>query len=201
MNERTAGFTLLEVLVALVILGFIISGLAASTQLGLSAIGVQSKNLAEHGDLEPVDGLLRRLVGNMALPNDGQQPGLVGDDAGFGCVTRAPLSQDPGFTPRVDAFLSLDNAHRLVLRWSPHLHAERLAPRSPPTEEILLRGVERLEVSYLSPDRASWATFWSRTDLPALIRIRLVFRPGDPRHWPPIVAATRLARAREQPSG
>ena len=162
---------------------------------------MQSKALAEHGDLEPVDRLLRRLVTNMALPNDGQQPGLVGDRAGFACLTRSPAAQEPGFSARVDAFVVTDDAHRLVLRWSPHLHAERLVPRPPPAKEVLLQGIDRLEVGYLSPDRSRWLTSWNRVDLPALIRIRLLFKPGDPRHWPPIIAATQQGRARERPSG
>ena len=36
--QRDAGFTLLEILVALVILGLIVSGLAGGTRLGLKAL-------------------------------------------------------------------------------------------------------------------------------------------------------------------
>lgn len=196
-----AGFTLLEVLVGLVILGFIVSGLVGSTRLGLVAAGTQSRIAAEREDLEPADRLLRRLVAGMALPNDARQPGLVGDRAGFTCVTAAPAAQDPGLSSRVDALVAVDGAHRLVLRWFPHWHAERLAPRPPPAEEVLLQGIDRLEVSYLSPGRDGWLEAWTRTDLPGLVRIRLLFAPGDPRHWPPIIAATQQGRARAQPGG
>jgi general secretion pathway protein J len=201
LSGRTAGFTLLEVLVGLVILGFVVSGLAGSTRFGLAAAGTQSRIVLEHEDLEPADRLLRRLVAGMALPNDGRQSGLVGDRTGFACVTRAPAAQGPGLTGRVDAVMAVNGAHQLVLRWSPHWHAERLAPRSPPAEEVLLQGVDRLDVSYLSPDRGGWLGAWNRADLPGLIRIRLLFAPGDPRRWPPIIAATQQSRARAQPSG
>ena len=198
--RRQAGFTLLEVLVALVVFGFIVSGLAGGTQLGLISINEQSRAAAQHQDLEPVDRLLRRLVADIVLPNDTRQPGLVGDGAGFACVTKAPAVDGPA--PRVDAFVAADHAHRLVLRWSPHLHVERLAPRPAPAEEVLLQGIERLEVSYLSPDRTGWLAGWNRTDLPALIRVRLVFAPGDQRRWPPIIAATtQQSRAQDRPSG
>ena len=198
---RSAGFTLLEVLVGLVILGFIVSGLAGSTRFGLAAVGTQSRIASEHEDLEPADRLLRRLVEGMALPNDGRQPGLVGDRTGFACLTRAPAAQAPGPAARVDAFLAVNGAHQLVLRWSPHWHAERLVPRAPPAEEVLLQGIDRLEVSYLSPDRGGWLQAWNRADLPGLVRIRLLFAPDDPRHWPPIIAATEQSRAQAQPGG
>ena len=201
LARRTAGFTLLEVLVGLVILGFVISGLAGSTRFGLLAAGTQSRIASEHADLEPADRLLRRLVAGMALPNDGRQPGLVGDRTGFACLTRAPAAQEPGLSARVDAFVAVNGAHQLVLRWSPHRHAERLTPRPPPAEEVLLQGIDRLDVSYLSPDRSGWLESWNRTDLPGLVRIRLLFAPGDPRRWPPIIAATEQGRAQAQPSG
>lgn len=196
--RRTAGFTLLEVLVGLVILGLVVSALAGSTRFGLLAAGTQSRIAAEHEELEPADRLLRRLVAGMALPNNARQPGLVGDRTGFACVTRMPAAQ-PGLPARVDAFVAVNGARQLVLRWSPHWHAERLVPRAPPAEEVLLDGIDGLEVSYLSPDRGSWLASWNRTDLPGLVRIRLLFAPGDPRRWPPIIAATQLSRAQAQP--
>ncbi len=201
LARRTAGFTLLEVLVGLVLLGLVVSGLAGSTRFGLAAAGTQSRIASEHAELEPADRLLRRLVAGMALPNDGRQPGLVGDRTGFACLTRAPAIQDPGLAARVDAFVAVNGAHQLVLRWSPHWHAERLVPRAAPAEEVLLQGIDRLEVSYLSPGRDGWLASWNRTDLPGLVRIRLLFAPGDPRHWPPIIAATQQGRAQAQPSG
>ena len=198
---RSAGFTLLEVLVGLLILGLVISGLAGSTRFGLAAAGTQSRIASEHEDLEPADRLLRRLVAGMALPADGRQPGLLGDRTGFACLTRAPAVQAPGLATRVDAFVAVNGARQLVLRWSPHWHAERLVPRAPPAEAVLLQGIDRLEISYLSPDRGGWLASWNRTDLPGLIRIRLLFPPGDPRHWPPIIAATEQGRAQARPGG
>ncbi len=198
------GFTLLEMMVALLILGFIIAGLAGSTRLGFAAVRAQAHVEARGDGLEPADRLLRRVVAGMSLPNNPERPGLVGHANGFICITADPapnLAPNGGGTaPRWDASLGRDG-NRLVLRWLAHVHAERLTAPLPPRQAVLLTGLAALEISYLSTDRTEWLATWSGTSLPALVRIQLVFAPGDPRHWPPIVAATRQTRALARTSG
>ena len=60
-------------------------------------------------------------------------------------------------------------------------------------ERELLSGVDRIDISYF--EDSGWHTRWQQPGPPALIRIRIVFLDGDPRHWPDIVAAP----IREQP--
>lgn len=189
--RRQMGFTLLEVLVALVILGFIVSGLAGGTWLGMKASDLQVHDAVEQQDLQPVDQLLRRLMGTITRPSDPELPGVVGSRTRLICITRDPRSSVAGMEGRVDAVLDADAGHRLLLRWTPHVHAVPLGGRAVPLEQVLLDGVERIEFSYLSPDRTEWLGGWSRADLPALVRIQLIFVPGDGRRWPPIVAAVR----------
>ena len=62
-----AGFTILELLVALVVLGFVISGLAGGTQLAVASIRAQTRFLQQHQDLQPVDQLMRRLIADRLL--------------------------------------------------------------------------------------------------------------------------------------
>ena len=116
---------------ALTILGFIVAGLASGTQLGFAATGAQARATAQHQDLQPVDRLLRRLVAGISVPDDPQLAGLVGDRTGFVCVTQDPAAilRPP---PRVDAIIAADPKNNLVLRYTPHIHAERLLP-PPPT--------------------------------------------------------------------
>lgn len=188
-------------LVGLVVFGFIIAGLAAGTELGFATLRTQDRTKAQYQDLEPVDRLLRRLVGSIVLPNDRALPGLEGQHESFVCITQLPDAAGAAAAHRIDAVVATDPAHRLVLRWTPHVHAERLLARPPPRQEVLLDGVERIEVSYLSPDHGAWLKAWTRLDLPALIRIRLVFPRGDPRRWPAIVAASRQTRPWHARSG
>ena len=184
------GFTLLEVLVALVVLSFIVMGLAGGTWLGERATKAQVRSAAEHQDLQPVDQLLRRLVAGITKPGDPLLPGLVGERNGLICVTRDPAPGAGTIPTRVDALVTRVG-HRLLLRWSPHVHGTQLLAQPAPLKDTLMDGVEQIEFSYLAPDRSSWLSGWNRVDLPALIRIQLYFAPDDPRHWPPITVALR----------
>ncbi len=186
---------MLELLAALVVLGFIMSGLAGTTQLALASIRSQTTFLQRHQDLQPVDQLLRHLVAGMVLPGNPRQSGLAGAGDSLTCITKLP--DDDGPPLRINAVLATDARHRLVLNWTPRWHAQPLSPQPAPASEILLQRVDRVEFSYLSPAGDGWLSAWSRTDLPALIRIRLVFPAGDPRHWPPIIATT-LQQSRPQ---
>ena len=61
-SARDAGFTLLELLVALVVLGFILAGLAQGVHYGLRAIDSQAQLVGSRGELNAVDRALYRLV-------------------------------------------------------------------------------------------------------------------------------------------
>src|SRR5215813_3519837 len=56
------GFTLLEVLVGLSLLGLLITGLVKGTQLGLAAFDQQSRQVERHADLDTVHRGLRQLI-------------------------------------------------------------------------------------------------------------------------------------------
>lgn len=193
-----AGFTLLETLVALVLLGLLAAGLAQGVQFGFTAWNAQERS-AGSGDLDAADRALRELVRHVALPEGAHEPGLLGAGHRFLCVTSLPdaVAMPGGL---VDAFVGVDGAHRLMLRWTPHLHARLLAPRPLPQEAELLQGVERLDIAYWpSTGNGAWSSAWGSTDLPALLRIRLVFAPSDRRHWPDIIVAPKAERFVNEP--
>ena len=86
---------------------------------------------------------------------------------------------------------------RLVLLHRPRLHAIRLVPAPPMTETELLRGVQGVEASYWPHGTTPrWLPSWNQAALPALVRLRIVFPPGDRRRWPDmVVAPMRLGAA------
>jgi general secretion pathway protein J len=187
------GFTLLELLVALAVFGLLLAGLAQGTQYGLRAWQSQMRIAGRSEDLDAVERALRQMIAMMD-PGDSLAPPLFdGSRDGMEFVTVLPDAAAGLPVRRIEAGLVVDSSHRLVLRWRPWLHAVRLRPGPPPLETELLRGVQGLELAFWRPG-AGWLGAWRNQDLPALIRIRVLFPPGDPRHWPDIVAAPALQR-------
>jgi general secretion pathway protein J len=185
---RTAGFTLLEILVALVVLGFLMVGLTQGVRLGLMAWGMQERLIAQRGDLDAVDRALRQFIAQMDPGTRADPVQATGTETQFAFTSALPLTADGG---SADMLLMADPAHHLVLRWLPHLHARRIGPPPPPHVEVLLDRIERVRFAYWRPSTAGggWTGTWGAKSLPALVRVRIEFVQGDPRHWPDIVAA------------
>ncbi len=194
---RQAGFTLLEVLVALAVLGFLVLGLAQGVRFGLGAWAGQARLIDRTGDLDVADRALRRVVAQLVPTDDVRVPGLRGTARGFEGVTELPAAAALPMRQAAVA-LGVDGARRLVLRWTPHLRARRLGPPPAPEESELLRGVERVEIAYWSAAAGGgWLPAWTRAELPDLVRFRLVFARGDRRRWPDIVTAPMRERLEE----
>ena len=186
-----AGFTLLELLVGLVVLGFILAGLTQGVRYGLRAADAQTRLVDSRGELDAVDRALRRLLVEADPGSSRDGPTLSGTAARIGFVSVLPAAVSGFVGQQADVALGVDAARRLVLRWSPHLHARRFGPVPAPQEVEILRGVQRLEVAYW---RDGWWPSWDESVMPALVRLRIVFPPGDGRHWPDIVAAPARGR-------
>lgn len=181
-----AGFTLLELLVGVVVLGLILAGLTQGTLFGLRATGTQARLIDAKGDMDAVDRALRRLItrADPGTAHDG--PTLHGAGARLAFVSVLPEAVGGSPDQPADIALGLDGGHRLVLRWRPHLHADPSGPPLPPQETELLEGVDRVAFAYW---RDGWRDTWEEAQLPALVRIRIGFSPQDGRHWPDIVVA------------
>jgi general secretion pathway protein J len=192
-NRRPNGFTLLEVVIALTVLGLLFVGLAQGVRFGLVAWSAEIRRTDGDDDLRTLDNTLRHVIEGMDPGDDLNPARLVATGDWLDCITVLPYAS--GSAPsRMRATLRVNADHRLVLRWSPSVHARRLRPQSAtPTETELLRGVSHIELAFWRPG-GDWVSSWQRADLPALVRVRLRFPPGDSRHWPDIVAAPGLDR-------
>ena len=89
------------------------------------------------------------------------------------------------FPPAPEPDLEAAEAGRLLLRWTPHRHAELYGPGPEAQETVMLDGVARLELAYWAS--GAWSAAWSADKLPALVRIRIVFSGTAGRRWPPLL--------------
>lgn len=187
--ETAAGFTLLEVLTALVVLGFLMLGLSQGLRLGAQVYGRQSQMLATESELDATDRALRRLIEQMD-PGGRGMPEIEGSTRTLRFSSELPsVAALP--TRQVQALLWVDTSHRLVLRWSPTRHVQLLAPAPAPVDTILLDGVDHIELAYQLPASRGdgWVTTWKSITPPRLVRIHIAFLKGNVRRWPDILAA------------
>ncbi len=184
--DRHAGFTLLELLVAIFVLGFVIVMSSQGFQFGLQATRLVAGEHKE--DLLATDQALRRMI---ALADPGVYPEpatLRGTVDSLAMTTELP-SGGAGPSQRADTVLSASDG-QLVLRWRPHRHAEWFGSGPAWSNAVMAEGIERVEFAYLAPGgSAGWSSSWTGERLPSFIRLTIVFADHGGRRWPPIIAA------------
>ncbi len=181
---RQAGFTLMEVLVALTLAGLLMLLLTGGLQVGARAW--QGGEGASEGwsRIGAVQRVLRaRLQGALPLPaEDPAEVAFTGTRTGFAFVRPLAPQDRPGGLQRLEVQL-LDGT--VWLDWRNLVDGSR-------RREPLLEGVAELRLAYFGSGRAGRAPGWQgdwlhQAVLPSLVRIELRFADG--RLWPPFVAA------------
>jgi general secretion pathway protein J len=198
------GFTLLELLIAMSLLGLIFTALAGGLRFGTEAWRISTERLSASQDLQLVYQTLRRqLAAALNAPGSvigTQQPGSFEgrlDRVSF--VGAAPArSIGPGLF-RLTFALKPDGLHQaLALIWRP------IGPNSAESgsgdTEPLLRGVRAIRFRYFG-DRDNdaeqlWVNEWQNSNaLPRLVSIEIEFADRQRLRWPvfilPVGARTR----------
>jgi len=191
--RRDDGFTLLEILVAVVVMGFVIAGLAQATKFGMTAWTVQARMAEQSATMERVDRVLRLVVEQAAPPLAADDKPFAGLEHRMTLVTRLPAQPVTDPVRRAQVALGVDEKDRLVLRWQPHANGVAIRPLPPPSEIVLLDGVDHLDLSYRQAvaDGGKWMRRWDDASLPALVTMQIVMK--DPKvTWPALQVTTML---------
>jgi len=197
-----AGFTLLEILVVLVVLGLLLTALAQGTTFGLLAWTTQTRAGTARAGLDEVERTLHRLIAEAdAGEGGGGPPPLQGGPHVLQFASRlppgtVPPGAGPGEPRDVVVVLAVDVEKRLVLRWLPRPHAARLGAEAGPAQSVLAEGVTGLDLLYgRAAPESGWTATWTKQALPRLVRVHVAFPANDPRHWPDIIVAPQQMAA------
>lgn len=190
--HRSAGFTLLEIVVALAVFGFLLFGLSQTVRFGLTAWRQETRISEGKTDLEAVDRSLRSILENLDPGSDTGQPAVQGSSDAITGLTRSRTPDSGLAAVPIEAGLAV-SGDRLVLRWRHYHHSQPFGPPARLQEVALIGGVARIGLEYWPPS-GGWVSSWSQPDLPLLIRLRISFAGGGASGWPDIVVAPRLSR-------
>jgi general secretion pathway protein J len=190
---REAGFTLLEVVIALVVLGFILAGLAQATRFGMNAWSLETRLADNAAEQERVDRVLRALVEQATAPVSGEEKPFAGEEHRMIFTTTLPAEPQTDPIRRAQVAIGVDDKNRLMLRWQPMPNAVALGAKPSIQEIVLAEGVERIDLAYrqAAGDGGKWSKRWTDASLPALVQFHFLLT-NRRRTWPDLAVATML---------
>jgi general secretion pathway protein J len=197
-----AGFTVVEVLVALALFTLLSTVVFETVRFGLTSWTIGSSSAQHIDQVITSQGVIRRLLADAYPSTFGRYSGnryveFSGTRNSVTFLASAPDVIGGGGRFRYTiAIASREETADLVVNAEPELTIEgdhRLKTRA-----VLLPDVRRVEFSYFDADRSyqgdRWRAEWNnRDELPKLIRVSATFADGDRRYWPDLVVSPRIS--------
>jgi general secretion pathway protein J len=211
LRTEEYGFTLLELLVAITLLGLLMAALFGGLQLGARVWERADARLDASMRTQVVQDFIRQRLTEMLplemvppeLAQEVYEPAFVGTLHAVRFASPLPENLGAGIY-LVELALAegghVDGTGNLVLRWHPLELDGPTAEEVVPEERVLIENVEALDLSYFgtfdpAQPPAWWETWEGRAELPRLIRVRLSFPENDQRKWPELIVRPMVDRA------
>ena len=183
-DGRASGFTLLELLIVITIMGMIMVALTGGVRFAGRAWESQERIIAGQGDSDAVENVLRQIIASgRSFEGDASSMRFIGT------LPRA-LARSGLF----DLELKTSD-DRLVLDWKPHFKGPSVA--ADPTETELAKNISGVEFAYFfaaDQNQGGWQRVAKdKEKSPSVIAIAV--QSGDGRHWPPLTVAPMIETA------
>jgi general secretion pathway protein J len=196
IEPRAAGFTLVEILVAITLLGLLMAALFGGVQLGVRAWETSEERLDESSRLTTVHGFLRDRLAQAYLleelaPGVAAGPAFAGEADRLSFITLMPEHLGGGFQRMVLAVTAADERSDLAVTWWPAEVDEAALDPDTLRRRALLVDVAELRLAYFGPVEGgqppAWYEVWAQPVLPQLVRVQLRFPDRDVRSWPELI--------------
>jgi general secretion pathway protein J len=209
-HGTTAGFTLVELLVAIAVLSLLSTLLFGGLRFGTRAWERAEAHAGQAGEVQLAQAFLRQRFSQAApLPRrDGDRVTTVlfdGSSTALRLVTVMPVHLETGGYANLELGFERHTG-RLMLRWRPFDFSAGASPAQADEVRILLDRVDEASFAYFGPvsddgnSASEWQPEWrDRARLPALLRLRLRFADAGRGHWPELVVAPLASGAAPRP--
>ena len=181
---RTSGFTLLELLIVITIMGMITVALTGGVRFAGRAWESQERIIAAEGDFDAVENVLRQIIAS------GRS--FEGDASSLRFTGTLPRALARKGLFDIELGTSDD---RLVLNWKPHFKGPSLPVD--PTETELAKNISGVDFAYFfaaDQNQGAWQQVAKdKEKSPSLIAIAV--HSGDGRNWPPLTVAPMIESA------
>lgn len=178
------GFTLLEMLVVVVLLGLLFLMLSGSMTFGMQGWARQETMLDRNATESETEQALRRLIGAavvsdgvLSLETEHQMFAGREDRVSFVSALRMP----DGRIHEIEIGMGVDKTHRLLLRWRRRQASDCVA-QDPVHEEVLATSIAALHIRYWNE---GWKTVWTQNALPTLVAFQIAPERGA--QWPDMI--------------